>query len=898
MVTDQIKLSYQIASDELDIKIKEELNILKRFSLLINQSSNMIKKEVSNQKTASSQILKDIISSSNFNSIASKHAIYYIEILKNYYSIIEKQFEMIENSISTRMIKEIDEYTNEYTSSIKNMKGIYIKISQDYENLDDFKRKYINICSKFKVNNKEITENKEIVKQEIKYKEMIENFNNKRMELNEEYMKFTEKVQFIEEEVYLFTKRKMNQIEKSLYEMGEKMKEQISKSGLQYEVMNINNENIIGDFKQRYKSFLNPDILFEKVSFKNYFMLKERISQIAIKPVEDVMIREYSSLIVGDIRISKMYDFSIEENYGIVEKMISNNQLEKLIDPILKFISIYNNNKSNIDKNYDKRQSFIFKNEYNFKVFISLFDKIIEEIYINYIFPNIYHDNKVNSEFYMKIKYIFPLLYIISLSKYKSSSDIKNNPSYTKEMKYIDYIYENDNKLIKFLNEYQFVTCIFLSKSLKEKRVDNIKEVLTLLNTLKVKKCIIDQVFDMNLNKNYQIVNDNNDKQYFMNCFIIYEYLSKFKLLDLKNNNNFEKYIHDMYFTQLKTKGFNNSKRKNLSLCIQFMEINEKVTFFRSLFYPLSYKQLLLSIDLHKISEETQSNQDYKRQLIIIKYSIDFFDIKQKFKYISIKEKLTDIITNLNDFPILKSNFNSIDLDIFRTSFFGNFQENSKKIETCLKAVFFSSPKISYNQGMSHISSFILEVICNNNEEDLFYFLYSLFNNTNYCKLFDDEMKTLYFLFKLISKGLYIKSPEIFSHFKVNMVDIGVIVTSWIVTLFTNSYINIIKTGSNSDDFKFFIKCLFTFITNGYKGIAEICLSVIIFYKDEIMYLYNDDILKFLMNDALKTRVIKKENFKSFETCLELCRFSFFEFSVLKDIIFYELDYLEKNKVS
>lgn len=893
MLTNQIILNYETASDELDIKIKEELNILKRFSLLINQSSNVIKKEVLNQKTSSSQILKDIISSSNFNSIVSKHAIYYIEILKNYYSIIEKQFEMIENSISNRMIKEIDEYTNEYTSSIKNMKNIYIKITQDYESLDDFKMKYINICSKFKGNNKEISENREIVKEESKYKEMIEKFNQKRIELNEEYMKFTEKVQFIEEEVYLFTKRKMNQIEKSLCEIGEKIKEQICKSDLQFEVMNINNENIIGDFKQRYKSFLNPDILFEKVSFKNYFMLKERISQIAIKPVEEVMIREYSSLIVGDNRISKLYDFSIEGNYDIVLKMIGNSQLENLIDPILKLININNNNKSSIEKIHDKGKSFIFKNEYNFEVFISLFNKIIEEIYIKYIFPSIYHQSEVNSEFHIKIKYMFPLLYIISLSKYKSSSEIEKNKQ---EITYIDYIYEKDNKLIKILNEYQFVTSLFLSKSLKEKRVENIKEVLTLLNTLKVKKCIVDQVFNMNLNKNYQIINDSNDKQYFMNCFIIYEYLSNFKLLKLKNKNNFEKYIYEMYFTQLKIKGFNKSKRKILSLCIQFMEINEKITFFRSLFYPLSYKQLLLSIDLQKISEETQSNQDYKRQLIIVKYSIDFFDVKQKIKYTSIKDKLTDIKNNINDFPILKSNFISIDLDICRTSFFGEFQENCKKVETCLKAVFFSSPKISYNQGMSHISSFILEVICNDNEEDLFYFLYSLFNNTNYCKLFDDDMKTLYFLFKLISKGLYIKSPEIFSHFKINMIDISVIVTSWIVTLFTNSYINIIKTGSNSDDFKFFIKCLFTFITNGYKGIAEICLSVIIFYKNEIMFLYNDDILKFLMNDALKTRVIKRENFKSFESCLELCRFSFFEFSLLRNIIFYELDYLEKNK--
>ena len=61
-------------------------------------------------------------------------------------------------------------------------------------------------------------------------------------------------------------------------------------------------------------------------------------------------------------------------------------------------------------------------------------------------------------------------------------------------------------------------------------------------------------------------------------------------------------------------------------------------------------------------------------------------------------------------------------LDVARTSFTENKEENREKIANILKAISKESPNITYCQGMNYIASFLLMIT--NDEEETFYASY------------------------------------------------------------------------------------------------------------------------------------------------------------------------------
>ena len=66
---------------------------------------------------------------------------------------------------------------------------------------------------------------------------------------------------------------------------------------------------------------------------------------------------------------------------------------------------------------------------------------------------------------------------------------------------------------------------------------------------------------------------------------------------------------------------------------------------------------------------------------------------------------------------------------------------------------------------MNYIASFIFQIL--NNEEESFYFMLSLFENTDFCNIFLDDLNKLKQYFYVFDRLLSLYLPELHSYFKV-----------------------------------------------------------------------------------------------------------------------------------
>jgi len=74
-------------------------------------------------------------------------------------------------------------------------------------------------------------------------------------------------------------------------------------------------------------------------------------------------------------------------------------------------------------------------------------------------------------------------------------------------------------------------------------------------------------------------------------------------------------------------------------------------------------------------------------------------------------------------------------------------------------------PKINYCQGMNYIASFLLLLI--QNEEDAFFMMYSMFENTDFGEIFIDDLRKLKQYFYVFERLLFLYLPEIYYYFRV-----------------------------------------------------------------------------------------------------------------------------------
>ena len=86
---------------------------------------------------------------------------------------------------------------------------------------------------------------------------------------------------------------------------------------------------------------------------------------------------------------------------------------------------------------------------------------------------------------------------------------------------------------------------------------------------------------------------------------------------------------------------------------------------------------------------------------------------------------------------------------------------------------------------MNYIASFIYQL--SKNEEETFFLMWGIFENTDFSQIFVDDLAKLKQYFYAFDRLIYFYLPELHFYFKNNSIVVNYFCSSWFITLFTNS---------------------------------------------------------------------------------------------------------------
>ena len=382
---------------------------------------------------------------------------------------------------------------------------------------------------------------------------------------------------------------------------------------------------------------------------------------------------------------------------------------------------------------------------------------------------------------------------------------------------------------------------------------------------------VIDEYIDHFSNFNFQpkiaskLILELADKYKFEGSFVTYfmaKLNSNFCLTEnslqeeIKNINYDKLYFNSANNTIIKYKHVFDTNLRGLIYSLGFLELKD----FPNLFaLNKNYNKYLVKI-IYKNILIKYHEMDIKTHLSIWKILLDYYQIKKTYNYSEIKKELgidasiEEIMksTSIEDFQNSKD---IIDLDIVRTSFTTNKLQNQLRIRNILKSIRQAKNNLKYCQGMNYIAAFLLNIT--NDEEEAFYLFLSIFDGTDYGKLFVDDLAKLKKYFYVFGRLLNVLLPELDFYLKDNKIDVSYFVSPWFITLFTNTFPNI-KDKNNP---KILLRILDLFFFSGWKSIIKIGISLLKNYENTIMTLTFEELLQFLISNILKSDFFQKENF-------------------------------------
>ena len=156
---------------------------------------------------------------------------------------------------------------------------------------------------------------------------------------------------------------------------------------------------------------------------------------------------------------------------------------------------------------------------------------------------------------------------------------------------------------------------------------------------------------------------------------------------------------------------------------------------------------------------------------------------------------------------------------------------------------------------MNYIAAFLLTIT--ENEEESFYIFLSLLFYTEYGDLFINDLENLKKYFYVFERLINIFLPELYFYFIQNNINVSFFVSSWFITLFTTAF----QYNTNISNPKIFLRILDLFIFSGWKSIIKIGLAVIKHFEPKLLFLTDENLLHFLLNDIIKSGFFENENF-------------------------------------
>ena len=331
----------------------------------------------------------------------------------------------------------------------------------------------------------------------------------------------------------------------------------------------------------------------------------------------------------------------------------------------------------------------------------------------------------------------------------------------------------------------------------------------------------------------------------------------------LKNKNNYEKELkkldyNKLYFnsssngTTIKYKRILDPKFRCLIYSLKYIEIKD---FPNILALNKNYNKTLVKI-IYKNILIKYHDMDPQKHINIWKILLNYSEIKKLYDYKKIKKELN--ISDKNFQKILEEIKNSkdiIDLDVLRTNFDTNRESKQVKISYILKSIRYAKNNLKYCQGMNYVVSFIIQLL--NDEEEIFYFLISLINNTNYGELFLNDFSKLKKYFYFFERLLQIYLPELYLFFINSNINVSFFISSWFITIFTNSY-----TKKNyGKEPKILMKIWDLLLIKGIKSFLIIGLSMIKYFENKLLSLGFEKLLRFLITDILESEFFINENY-------------------------------------
>ena len=571
-------------------------------------------------------------------------------------------------------------------------------------------------------------------------------------------------------------------------------------------------------------------------------------------------------------------DDSLNKLFAILGDVSDKNKFINLCLHFVKYIS----QKSDIN-------NLMYKNVENFIFANNMFNIICHNYPLNKISP----DDHTKDEFDENHKYYQILDNIIRIgndsfigNKYMCSL-LKNN-DIMKDIKIFKYsfksnlIFEIKNSLIKIkknINPVQNVIDLFNNKiNSSFNKFDFIKEIGLDNYIEEYKDLNYNEKINFNNNEFLKIVHNSLKKYliYMANYDIEHSIILKF----VKSLNNYFPFLKEHY--------------SNFYLDYYKSSLNSIKTYlFKSKSENVKILKKIRNIKEIKPKEDNTEKNKINKELLILKNSLPFLDIKHKIDLLHLNKdlnmkkyyyksilsnsklsidkriKLWKIILNVKEmnfnYKEMCKDFEEIEEykvimdDTKRTSLINKDKEKTQEIVRNILCCFISKNNynIRYCQGMNFIVAFLYDLT---NDEELSFILFkSLIENTNLNQIYDRKFELLHCHFYILERLISFYLPLLKQKFDEIQMNIDCFVSAYFLTLFSNVFI------LNNNCKKFMIFIFENFMIKGWKIIFKSLLALLKYSEEEIMNKKEEgEILNYVIQNLRKSSIFLDENFEMF----------------------------------
>ncbi len=805
----------------------------------------------------------------------------------NYYELDEEIY---------NIFIEISEILKNFKIKINNFcenlnEKVILKLKNNFKEIED---NYKNNLESFKNNIENLMKNQNVLYDNLKYSNIkIKSFN-----INEKDKEILDEINNKIFDIKLLNKYELNEMNNLIEINNEKYLKIIEyEKNSKYNCNNIIKEslkyfnNYLTEFADNFKNLLNQNFFIKFNNNKieitekpNKIYKFEKIKNLSFNVNNSIINKDNSKIksknSFDNLEYFKKEKINKEKKLIIyVDEIFSENKVK--IDFISKIFHLinyqeyfnllgYDETGNNLITSFKITYSFIFMeliedklkannnlyqlNHYENLYYLSLIlqkivtifndmnDKIIFYI-LHFVFNfskiyyrNYYLYNLIKIQFF-KIKNIW-LSYIYNdaienMNIFLHSNNINNLENSNKTNKII--YNELEKKILNFIDNYKKFN-ISQKIFLENKTIEYL--------TMNLKTFLIYSLCDFNINFDVALEIINIISNLIQLNDLIKNKLKKILLVYCYKNKNYIKIINNM---------INELRYKILLISIKYLDLNNvfNILLLNKNFYN-NYKT--------KIINEILKNEklSFKKRLEIWKILLNIKNIKKKYnnyKILLYTYQKAELNSNIS------KNIRIIKLDVERTFFNENIDENRKKTGNILELINYLYEKIGYCQGMNFLVKFLLNVT-EFNEEEVFYIMCGLLENTEFLNNFTHDLEFYQNYFKIFEKLIEIFFPLIFQKMKQYKIEAYFYCPSWFFTLFTGIF-------QNFNDTENYPKCLIlifeNFLLNGYLAIFQVGFCLINYYKEKIIQLNSNNFGEFLTTYLNQCDIFLNENFNIFK---------------------------------